>query len=263
MTRALTAALVLLALTAATRAEVKTKAVEYEYGGTKLKGFLAWDDAAKGKRPGVLVVHEWWGLNSHAKERAERLAALGYVAFACDMYGEGQVTDHPKKASEMAGAVRANLKAWQGRAKAGLEQLAKADNVDPKRLGAIGFCFGGSNALQLAYTGADLAAVVTFHAALPEPTEAQAKAVKPAILVCHGAEDPFIPEKAIKAFRGALDKAKVAYEFVSYKGAKHSFTVPGVDKVGVNGLAYDEKADKESWKAMTDHFRKAFGKGEK
>lgn len=259
MTRAISTALALLVLGAAARAEVKTKAVEYEYGGTKLKGLLAWDDAVKGKRPGVLVVHEWWGLNEHAKERAKRLAGLGYVAFACDMYGEGQVTEHPKKAGEMAGAVRANLKTWQGRAKAGLEQLARAENVDPKRLGAIGFCFGGSTALQLAYTGADLAAVVTFHAALPEPTEAQAEAIKPAILVCHGADDPFIPEKAIKAFRSALDRAKARYEFVSYKGAKHSFTVPGVDKVGVKGLEYNETADKESWRAMTEQFRKAFG----
>jgi dienelactone hydrolase len=263
MIRTLTASLVLLALAAPGRAEVKTKPVEYEYGGVKLKGLLAWDDAVKGKRPGVLVVHEWWGLNSHAKERAEKLAGLGYVAFACDMYGDGQVTDHPKKASEMASAVRANLKAWQGRAKAGLEQLARDERVDPKRLGAIGFCFGGSTALQLAYTGADLAAVVTFHAALPEPTEAQAKAIKPAILVCHGADDPFIPEKAIKAFRAALDGAKVGYQFVSYKGAKHSFTVPGIDKVGVKGLQYDEKADTESWRAMTDHFRKAFAAGER
>jgi dienelactone hydrolase len=259
MMRAISAALALLVLGAAARAEVKTKVVEYEYGGTKLKGLLAWDDSVKGKRPGVLVVHEWWGLNRHAKERAERLAELGYVAFACDMYGEGQVTEHPKKAGEMASAVRANLKTWQGRAKAGLEQLMKAENVDPKRLGAIGFCFGGSTALQLAYTGADLKAVVTFHAALPTPTGEQAKAIKPTILVCHGADDPFIPEKAIQAFREALDKAKVKYEFVSYKGAKHSFTVPGVDKVGVKGLEYNEQADKESWRAMTDQFRKAFG----
>ncbi len=245
------------------RAEIQTKVIEYEYDGTKLKGFVAWDDAIQGKRPGVLLVHEWWGLNEHARDRAKMVAKLGYVAFACDMYGNGEVTEHPKKASEMASTVRSNLKLWLGRARAGLDQLKNFELTDRTRLGAIGFCFGGSTVLQLAYSGADLDVVVTFHAALPVPNETQAKAIKATLLICHGAEDGFIPEKTIQEFRAALDKAKVKYEFKSYPGAVHSFTVPGIEKVGVKGLAYNEKVDKESFQAMSELFKKAFRQADK
>src|SRR5262249_25951461 len=144
------------------------------HGGVTFKGHLAWDDSARGKRPGVLVVHEWWGLDGYARKRAEQLAGLGYVAFACDMDGQGKVAEHPKEAGKMASEVRKNVKDWQGRALAALAVLEKQEGVDPKRLAAIGYCFGGSTALQLAYAGADLAAVVTFHAALPVPDEGQA-----------------------------------------------------------------------------------------
>jgi dienelactone hydrolase len=245
------------------RAEVKTKTVAYEHDGVKLKGYLAWDDAAKGKRPGVLVVHEWWGLNDHARHSARRLARLGYVAFAPDMYGEGKTTKHPKEAGQMAMAVRKNVKAWRGRAAAGLKVLTDQENVDAKKLAAIGYCFGGSTALQLAYTGADLAAVVTFHGAPVVPDEDEAKAVKAKLLVCHGADDPFIQEANMQKLRSALGAAKVDYEVIYYGGAQHSFTVPGVDKVGVKGLAYDEKADRRSWQAMKNLFREVFEPGKK
>jgi dienelactone hydrolase len=247
---------VLAAAVGATAADaaVKTKVVEYTYDGTKLKGFLAWDDAAKGKRPGVLVVHEWWGLNDYARKRAEELAKLGYVAFACDMYGDGKTTEHPKEAGKFAGEVRMNLKLWQGRALAGLKILQDNEMVDGANLAAIGYCFGGSTALQLAYTGAPLKAVATFHAALPTPTAEQAKAIKPKIVICHGGADKFIPQEAIDKFRGALDTAKVSYDFVSYPGVVHSFTVPGIDKVGVEGLKYDAKADQDSWARMLKLF---------
>src|SRR5262245_4777671 len=209
--RLLAVALVACAVPTA-RAEVKTRTVTYTHDGMTFKGYLAWDDATQGKRPGVLVVHEWWGLNDYARKRAEQLAKLGYVAFACDMYGEGKVTEHPKGAAEMAGTVRQNLKAWQGRAQAALKVLQGHEAVDPRNLAAIGYCFGGSTALQLAYTGADLKAVVTFHAALPVPGEDQAKAVKAKVLICHGAADSFIPEDVIQKFRSALEKAKVDYQ---------------------------------------------------
>jgi dienelactone hydrolase len=153
-----------VAMAASARAEVKTRAISYEYGGVTFKGHLAWGDAAKGKRPGVLVVHEWWGLNDYARQRAEQLAGLGYVAFACDMYGEGKNTEHPREAGQFAGEVRKNIKVWQGRAQAALKVLRDQEQVDANKLAAIGYCFGGSTALQLAYTGADLKAVVTFHA---------------------------------------------------------------------------------------------------
>jgi dienelactone hydrolase len=251
----------LVALTAASaRAEVKTRAITYEHGGVTFKGHLAWDDAAKGKRPGVLVVHEFWGLDDYARRRAEQLAGLGYVAFACDMYGGGKHTEHPEEAGKMAAEVRKNLKTWQGRAQAALQVLKGQEQVDPGKLAAIGYCFGGSTALQLAYTGADLAAVVTFHAALPVPEEGQAKAVKAKLLVCHGAADRFIPEETAVKFRAALDGAKVDYAMVYLGGAKHSFTVKGVDEKGVQGLAYNAEADRRSWQYMQLLFKEVFDK---
>ena len=162
---------------------------------------MAVDDSNKEKKPGILVVHEWWGLDEYAKMRAEMLAKLGYVAFCPDMYGSGKVAEHPKEAGEMSGTVRKNVKVWQQRATAGLKILTSQPEVDSTNIAAIGYCFGGSTALQLAYTGADLKAVVTFHAALPLPVGDEVKAIKPKILVCHGADDFFIPEKAITAER--------------------------------------------------------------
>lgn len=253
----LTAAAALL-LTGAAPAEVKTRTVTYDHDGTKLKGYLAYDDAVQGKRPGVLVVHEWWGLNDYARRRAEQLAKLGYVAFAPDMYGDGKVTEHPKEASQMAAKVRENVKAWRGRAAAGLKVLKDQPQTDGKKLAAIGYCFGGSTALQLAYSGEDLAVVVTFHAALPTPTAEEAKKIKARLQVHHGAVDPFIPEEAVAKFKKALEAAGTDYVFISHGGAQHSFTVPGIDKVGVKGLRYDERADRRSWRAMRAMFDEVF-----
>jgi len=253
-----TFALLLAAGTAA--AAVKSKEIDYEHDGTKFRGFLAYDDAAKEKRPGVLVVHEFWGLDEYAKKRASMLAELGYVAFCPDMYGEGKVVDHPKEAGKMAQTVRMNIKTWQGRATAGLKVLQSQENVDGDKLAAIGYCFGGSTALQLAYTGAPLKAVVTFHAALPTPTEEHAKAIKARVLVCHGADDAFISSEAIDMFKAALDKAGVKYQFESFPGAVHSFTVKDADKREIKGMGYNEAADKKSWQQMQDLFKEVFAK---
>lgn len=242
------------------QAEVKTKTITYNSGGVSCKGQLAWDDAVKGQRPGVLVVHEWWGLNDYARKRAEQLAKLGYVAFAADMYGEGKTVDHPKEAGEMAGKVRANVTEWRKRALAALETLKAQPQCDPSRVAAIGYCFGGSTVLQLALAGADLKAVVSCHGALPAPTEAEVKQIKAAILVCHGADDSFIPEKAVKTFRDALHKGGVKYDFVAYPGARHSFTVPDADKHGNPGMKYDKAADEDSWKRMQKLFAEKLGK---
>src|SRR5262245_36997401 len=227
-------------------AEVKTKTVTYSYGGVNLIGHLAWDDAVQGKRPGVLVVHEWWGLNDYARRRAEQLAGLGYIAFAADMYGEGKTTEHPKEAGAMAGEVRKNVKTWEGRAQTALKILQDHDLVDARRTAAIGYCFGGSTALQLAYSGADLAAAVSFHGALPVPEPGQAKGIKAKILICHGALDSFIPEAVIQKVRNAYDSAKVDYEMVYYGGAVHSFTVPDADKHEIKGIAYNAAAYRRS-----------------
>jgi dienelactone hydrolase len=244
------------ALTGPAAAAVKTEEVTYEYDGTKFKGMLAYDDSAAGKRPGVLVVHEWWGLNEYEKKRAEQLAGMGYVAFACDMYGEGKVVQHPTDANKMASEVRKNIDTWRGRAQAALKVLTQHEKVDASKLAAIGYCFGGSTALQLAYGGADLDAVATFHANLPTPTPEQAKAIKAKVLVCHGADDEFIKPDAIAAFKKALDAAKVDYQFESYPGAVHSFTVPDADKHKIKGMGYQAEADKKSWAAMTALFDK-------
>jgi len=249
-----------LMFTTAADAAVQTKTIKYKDGDQECVGFLAWDDTMTSPRPGVLVLHEWWGLDDYARGRAKQLAELGYVAFAADMYGEGKTVDHPQDAQQMAGKVRANVQAWRKRALAGLEVLKTDPNCDPKKIAAIGYCLGGSTALQLAYSGADLKAVSTFHAALPTPTAEEAKAIKAQVLVCNGADDKFIPDEAIKAFREALDKAGVKNEFVNYKGAVHSFTVPGADTHGNPGMKYNKEADQDSWKKMKDLFAATLGK---
>ncbi len=243
------------------QAVVHTKVIDYKSGGTDLKGMLTWDDKFEGKRPGVLVVHEFWGLNDYAKDRAKQLAKLGYVAFACDMYGEGKVAEHSKDASAMATEVKNNVKVWRERALAGLNILKKNEHVDPDKLAAIGYCFGGSTAMQLAYTGTPgLRAIVSFHGAIVVPTEKEAEKIKAKMLICHGADDKFIPEKSIKEFKSALDNAKVDYEFISYPGAVHSFTVPDADKKNMPGVAYNKEADEKSWASMQKLFKEVFAK---
>lgn len=241
-------------------AAVKTKTIDYEHNGKKFSGFLAWDDALQGKQPGVLVVHEWWGLNDYARMRAKKLAEHGYVAFACDMYGEGKHTEHPQEAGQFAGEVRKNKQEWQARAQAALKVLASQPQVDPDKLAAIGYCFGGSTSLELAYSGADLKAVATFHAALPAPTPEEAKAIKARLLINNGADDKFIPQKAIDDFKSALDAAKVKYEFVNHPGAVHSFTVKEADAKNIPGMKYNAEADKKSWDKMLELFKETLGK---
>ena len=244
---------------ASVEAGVQTKKVTYKHGELECLGYLAWDDSTQGQRPGVLVVHEWWGLNDYARARAEQLAKLGYVAFAADMYGEGKTTEHPQEAGEMAGKVRTNVQDWRKRAAAALEVLKSQPQCDKTKLAAIGYC-GGSTVLQLAFSGADLKAVVSFHGALPTPKAAEVKQIKAMMLVCNGADDSFIPEAAIMAFREALDQGGAKYDFVAYRGAKHSFTVPDADKHGNPGMKYDKAADEDSWKKMLALFAEKFEK---
>jgi dienelactone hydrolase len=239
--------------------EVKTKTIDYRDGDTELQGYLAWDDAVQGKRPGIIVVHEWWGLDDYAKKRVQQLAKLGYVAFAADMYGKGQVTDHPDKAGEWSKQITSNVDAWQKRALAGLEVLRKQEQVDPQRLAAIGYCFGGATAMQMAYAGADLDGVVSFHGSLPVPEEGQGGNIKAKVLAFHGSEDGFVPREKVTAFQEAMDKAKADWHMVVFGGAKHGFTVPGVDKHGIENLRYDKEADERSWKHMQLFFDEIFG----
>ena len=253
---------VVLVLFAAGRAgaELRHEAVAYEHGGVKLEGYVVWDDAIEGKRPGVLVVHEWWGLDEYARTRADQLAGLGYVAFAADMYGKGKLTEHPRQAQEWAGQVRANVESWRERAGVALNLLRRHEQVDAERLAAIGYCFGGATVLQLAFSGEDLDAVVSFHGALPVPSPQDVGRVKASILVCHGAEDAFIPDETVRQFRDALDAEDVDWLMVSYGQAKHSFTVPGASEEKLRGTAYNRAADERSWRHMRELFEEKLGK---
>lgn len=246
-------------MTLTTPASVLTEAVEYDHDGTRLKGFLAYDADSHGQRPGVLVFSEWWGLTELARNRARQLAALGYVALAADVYGEGRVIEmaRPEEAAQAAGALRADPAAWRGRAAAALTCLTGHPAVDPAKLAAIGYCL--DTALQLAYSGADLKAVLLFHSALPLPTAAEAAVIRGDVLVCVGGADPFVPGPAVTTFRAALDAAGVTIEVVSYPGVGHSFTSPLADRVGNPGMRYDRPAAEDAWARMTGFLAVTFG----
>lgn len=250
----------LLAMTLATTAPaaVQTETVRYRDGDQELQGYVAWDDAATDKRPGVLVVHEWWGLNDYAKQRARMLAELGYVAFAVDMYGDGKVTRHPKEAGAWSSRISTNQAAWQQRALAGLAQLRKHAKVDADRMAAIGYCFGGSTVMQITYAGADLKGVASFHGALPPPTEEQAKNIRASIFVAHGNADGFIPTERVLQFQAALDKAGADWQMTSYGGARHGFTNPAAGEYGIDNIQYDEAADQRSWAQLQWFFEEIF-----
>jgi len=243
--------------TSPAQAAVKTKTIEYQEGGITLKGILAWDDAVSAKRPGVLVVHEWWGLNDYAKSRAEKLAAAGYIAFALDMYGDDKVTEHAKQAGEWSNQISANTEAWRARANAGLAVLKAQPQVDAGKIAAIGYCFGGSTVMQMAYAGSDVKAVVSFHGSLP-PAGEDVKSVKPRVLVAHGRDDKFIPAERIVAFQAGLDRVGADWEMTIYSGARHAFTNPDAGKFGIDNLAYNETADRRSWAAMLKLFGEVF-----
>jgi dienelactone hydrolase len=239
-------------------AKISTKTVPYQHEGVQLEGYLAYDDSISGKRPGVLVVHEWWGLNDYVRKRVEQLAALGYVAFAADMYGKGKVTEHPKQAAEWAEQLRSNIDLWQRRALAGLEVLKKEPGVDTGRIAAIGYCFGGSTVQQLAYSGADLKGVVSFHGSLVVPTDEQVKKVKASILICHGAADPFVKFDTLQQYISTMQKSGLDWLMIIYGGAKHSFTNPNADKMGMDALKYNKLADHRSWRHMKDFLDEIF-----
>jgi len=248
----------LLALTSGVSAAVRTRDVEYRQGDTVLQGFFAWDDAAKGRRPGVLVVHEWWGHNEHARDQAKRLAQTGYVGFALDMYGKGKVATHPKDAEAFMTEATKDPAVLTARFDAALEQLKRDPHVDPDQIAAIGYCFGGGVVLGMARSGADLDAVVTFHGHLATKTPAGKGTIKARILVLTGADDPMIPPRQVEAFKSEMTAAGAKFEVISYPGAKHSFTNPRADKTGMDGLAYNADADAKSWAAMLDLFHQVF-----
>ena len=250
----LATAVVLLSLSPKS-GNVKTREIEYRHGDTVLQGFVAWDDAARGRRPGVLVVHEWWGHNEHARHQARRLAEAGYVGLALDMFGKGKVASHPEEAQAFVAEVTKDPAVLAARFNAALEQLKRDPHVDTTRLAAIGYCFGGGVVLGMARAGAQLAAVVTFHGALATNSPAQPGNVKTRVLVLTGGADPFVPPEQVEAFKREMQAAGARFEVISYAGAKHGFTNPDAGKYGMPQLAYDAAADRESWAAMLKLFK--------
>ncbi len=255
--RALATALaagLLLSGAAAAQAEIRTEVVEYTDGDVTLEGYMAYDDFYQGKRPGVLVAHEWVGHNPYVRKRAEQLARLGYVAFALDMYGKGVLAKDAKEAAALAGKYKSDRKLMRTRAAAGLAVLGKHPMVDVSRLAAIGYCFGGTVVLELARGGADLRSVVTFHGGLDTPTPQDARNIRGKVLALHGGDDPFVPPAQVAAFEEEMRKGGVDWQLFSYGGAVHSFTNPDAGNDNSKGAAYNERADRRSWQAMKSFF---------
>lgn len=240
---------------------VKTEEIDYSSDSTTLKGYIAYDENQEGVRPGVIVVHEWWGHNQYARKRAEMLAELGYVALAIDMYGNGKQANHPDDAMKFVMEIVNNMEAAKARFEAGINLLKKQPQTDSEHIAAIGYCFGGGVVLRMALFGADLDGVVSFHGDLPADSISNPDHVKAKLLVCNGAEDPFNPGDKVVAFEKTMDDAGIKYKLVNYQGAVHSFTNPAADSLGKKfnlPLAYNKEADKKSWAEMQKFFKEIF-----
>ena len=241
-------------------ADIRTEEIEYSHDGTKLQGYLAFDDSMLGKRPGILVVHEWWGHNDHARNRAKMLAEEGYTALALDMYGGGKLANHPKKAAEFMNAAFSNWPESQARYNKALEVLKAHKTVDSTRIGSIGFCFGGAVSIKMARSGAELKGMVAFHSALPIEPALTKNSINSAILIINGSEDGFLKPETVADFSEDMFKANVDFTYMNLKGAKHSFTNPQADefrkKFNITALEYNKKADKIAWEAMLRFFKR-------
>jgi dienelactone hydrolase len=250
----------LMAISSASAALVE-KVVEYEHEGVTLEGFHVYDDAVEGKRPAVLVIHQWTGLTDYEKQRSRMLAELGYNVFAADIYGKG-VRPVPPAAGQEAGKYKGDRKLYRGRLNAGLAVLQKDERTDAAKIAAIGYCFGGTGALELARSGADIAGVVSFHGGLDtaEGMSAGKGEVKAKVLACHGADDPFVPAPQVQAFEQEMRDSGADWQLVAYGSAVHSFTQKMSGDDPSKGSAYNEKADKRSWEAMKGFFAEIFGK---
>lgn len=236
-------------------AEVQTKVVTYRDGDTTLEGFVAWDpEQIDPAAPGVLVVHQWLGLTDYEKSRCKQLAELGYVAFALDIYGQGVRPANPQEAAPLAGEYKSDRQLYRRRLNLGLEQLRAQDGVAPDRIAAIGYCFGGTGVLELARSGAELDGVVSFHGGLDAPQPQDAENIKAQLLICHGADDPFVAKEDIEAFIASMNAAAVVWQMNIYSGAVHSFTQPMAGNDNSRGAAYNERADRRSWQAMQMFF---------
>jgi len=251
------ALLALLSLTCISQAAVVERAVEYHAGNVLCEGWQAYDDARPGQRPGVLVIHQWTGISEHEKASARRLAELGYNVLVADVYGKG-VRPQPPEAGKVAGALKADRALLRSRAAAALDVLAKDARTARGQVAAIGYCFGGTAALELARSGAQLRAVVTFHGGLDSPTPADGRNIRCRVLALHGADDPFVPARDVDAFEREMQAGKVDYRLIKYPGAVHSFTHREAGNDNSKGAAYNEAADKASWTEMRNWLKASF-----
>ncbi len=254
-------ALSLLLVASSSWAELKTEVVHYQVGEVRLTGYLAYDDSIQGKRPGILVMHEWWGHNDYVRKRAEMLARLGYTALALDMYGEGKVADHPDDAKGFMQALMSDMKVAEARFDAAHELLMQHATVDADMVAAMGYCLGGGLVLHMARAGKDLDGVVSYHGSLGTETPAQAGAVNAKVRVFNGAADPFVTPEQIDGFHQEMKAAGIDYQLINYPGVQHSFTNPAADgfakRFGMP-LAYDAEADADSWRKTQVFFRELF-----
>lgn len=257
-------AVLALSLTTPALAAIKEEPVTYKDGETTMKGFVVYDTAKQGKRPGIVIVPEWWGITKHMHNEARAFAGQGYTAFIADMYGEGKTADNPKDAGALSGAVMKNPQTMEARFDAARAQLAKHPTVDPTRIGAVGYCFGGAVVLNMARAGADLAGVAGFHASLGLNTPAPAPGtVKAKILVLNGADDPFVKKEQYVTFKADLDAAKADYRVIEYPGAVHAFTNPEATAMGQKfnlPLRYDAKANEQAKAEAAKFFAQVFKK---
>ena len=242
------------------QAAIETKAVEYRQGDARLVGYLAYPKDAKGPLPGVLVVHEWKGLDDYAKRRTEQLAELGYVAFAADIYGDGKIAADAKEAGALAGLYKKDRALLRARATAGLATLKAQPGVAQAKVAAIGCCFGGTAVLELARSGADLAGVVSFHGRLDTPAPQDAENIHAKVLALHGADDPYVPAEQVAAFEQEMRAAGVDWQLIAYGGTVHGFTNPANGNDNSKGAAYNAAADARSWAAMRQFFAELFAK---
>ncbi|MEM8883435.1 MAG: dienelactone hydrolase family protein [Planctomycetota bacterium] len=248
----------LLLLASLASAGIVSKTVEYKDGDTVLAGEVVRDDTWTGKRPAVLVVHQWKGITDHERTFAKRLVGLGYVAFVCDIYGKGVRPKNAQEARATAGLYRGakeKVELFRRRLDAALRTMRAHASIDGARIGAIGFCFGGGGVLELARAGADVKGVVSFHGGLTTPLPATA--VKAKVLVCHGADDPLVPDEHVVAFMQEMRKAKADWRLIAYGGAVHSFTQPSANRKGV--AEYHEPSAKRSWQDMKRFLADALG----
>ncbi|MBP8809632.1 MAG: dienelactone hydrolase family protein [Kofleriaceae bacterium] len=260
MRTALTVLLFVGLLAGSASAKLRTKTVEYRDGDQIFEGYLAWDDAFKGKRPAVLVVHAWMGQDDNARGRADMLAKLGYIAFAADIYGKGVRPKDRAEAGKLAGTYKGDRKLLRARVAAGFAAMLAQPRVDPTKTAAIGYCFGGTTVLELARSGATVGGVVSFHGGLDAPTPADGAAIKAKVLALHGAVDPFVAPTDLAAFTKQMTDGKVDWQLVSYGGAVHCFTHKDAGADPTSGCAYDAAADARSWAAMRAFFAELFGK---